>query len=607
MPSNKKYLEMFPEHVLKTHRPGIVENIEWARKNLVKNDRIVWHLKNVKYDLFVSIHEHLTKKDLMWAARHELSGAIELDNRYFTQEGETAISAVYRYLNGDYKGYNKLGNYIGWCKENLSHFLVETDMHDVKNHVFGKESPSELFTKFEGMEEEWQKKNGMHSTIEAGERALELDDGGVWFLLDDWECEIEGKLMGHCGNGGGDYDDKIYSLRYPDPNKEGYWIPAVTAIMNGSADRDGTFGEIKGRFNEKPSKKYNEALMELIKSGIMQRLVGGGYKPKNNFSLDDLSKAQKIEVTKYAPEIFTAHQKWELADWAYNREVEYGALKELDGFEKRENKEGEMCVAFISNTSANFGQGYIGLTTLKNTHFEISVYKNEVEEKDVLVADGTDIANLDAVLASVTKLRNSRAFDSNLSALIGGTVPNGSLSAAEMVTYISDKPDLLKAINSALKEGYLSAVDESLKDEIHKVELALNKTVPGSMVDYNQETNKLNVFMTPRFLLDINKQVNDKRHYYNKDSNSDLIGLHNFMMYSENTASILKIEDMHQVKVDYTGFDVQAASKHLAASISELAASKEHSATSIFAREDADGAKERFIKLRTESSPSMGM
>lgn len=605
MSSNKKYLEMFPEHVLKTYRPGIMESIEWARENLVKNDRIVWHLKNVKYDLFVSIHEYLTKKDLMWAAKHELSGAIELENRYFTKEGEGAPAAVERYLSGDYKEYNKLGNYIDWCKENLSHFLVESDMHDVKNHVFGKESPTELFAKFDEYETKWQEKNGMHSTIEAGERALELADGGVWFLLDDWECKIEGRLMGHCGNGGGDYSDKIYSLRYPDPNKEGHWIPAVTAIMNGEADRAGTFGEIKGRFNERPNKKYNEALMELIKSGIMKRLVGGGYKSENNFSLDDLSKEQKIEVIKYVPEVFTAHQKWELADWAYNSEIEYSVLKELEGYKQKENKEGQVCVALIENMSAHNGQGYLGITTLKDTNVEMNKYRHSIEIKDVLTADGADLANLDTMTGLIEKLEGSTDFHNQLYTVLGSSESANSLSLRKMIIDSSDSPDLLKALSDALKEGYISSVEASLKEEISKVELVLNKTVPGSIVDYNQKDNKFSVFMTPEFLLNINKEINNNKYDYNKASGSHLLNLYDFMIYNNQMASILKISDMHQVKVDYTGFDAEAAAKHLITSISELAASKEHSVTSIFSREEGDGAKDRFIERRMGSAPSI--
>ena len=62
---------------------------------------------------------------------------------------------------------------------------------------------------------------------------------------------------------------------------------------------------MKGRGNNKPSAKYHDAIMALLMHHReIKHLLGGGYLPENNFSLDDLSADDERKLRAARPELF---------------------------------------------------------------------------------------------------------------------------------------------------------------------------------------------------------------------------------------------------------------------------------------------------------------
>lgn len=117
-------------------------------------------------------------------------------------------------------------------------------------------------------------------------------EGWNWVSLGRGYCSQEAKAMGHCGNAGAREGDDIISLR--DPHGKAH----LTFILN-----DGMLGEMKGRANNKPSRKYHAAIVELLKHPEIHSIRGGGYAPENNFSLDDLTDAERKQVKEFKPDV----------------------------------------------------------------------------------------------------------------------------------------------------------------------------------------------------------------------------------------------------------------------------------------------------------------
>lgn len=127
-------------------------------------------------------------------------------------------------------------------------------------------------------------------------------DGKEWHDVGMEYCEAEGKAMGHCGNKPSAKEgDRVLSLRTKHKiGDETLYEPHLTFISN-SSNYEGinVLGEMKGRGNEKPTKKYHDHIVGLINKGYVP--MGGGYLPENNFHIDDLSKEHKDKIAKKFP------------------------------------------------------------------------------------------------------------------------------------------------------------------------------------------------------------------------------------------------------------------------------------------------------------------
>lgn len=117
-------------------------------------------------------------------------------------------------------------------------------------------------------------------------------EGWKWVSLGRGYCPAEAKAMGHCGNSGAREGDDILSLRDPEGKAH------LTFILN-----DGMLGEMKGRANNKPSPRYHQAIVELLKHPGIHSLRGGGYAPEKNFSLKDLPENERKQIESMKPEM----------------------------------------------------------------------------------------------------------------------------------------------------------------------------------------------------------------------------------------------------------------------------------------------------------------
>lgn len=125
-------------------------------------------------------------------------------------------------------------------------------------------------------------------------------DKAVWVDIQHKTCEIEGKLLHHCGNANPRPGDTIWSLRVP--NSGDQLVPVATFIFNTTTK---ALGEMKGKFNKKPDPTYHKYIVGLLKDKNLVTKIDaqGGYLPENDFSLNDLSDSFLQQVTASNPEL----------------------------------------------------------------------------------------------------------------------------------------------------------------------------------------------------------------------------------------------------------------------------------------------------------------
>lgn len=191
--------------------------------------------------------------------------------------------------------------------------------------------------------------------------------GWRWVDIEKGYCDKESKSMGHCGNSGSKDGDTILSLR--DENN----IPHLTFILN-----DGVLGEMKGRNNNKPSKKYHPAIVELLKLPIIRMVKGGGYRPENNFNLDDLDEEIKEKLLEFKPELeFDAFEDME---------------KNMEEIKKRYGTENWKFASEYSTVEDGGGEPVIHHSGSFHTFLKVKLLKN-IHNNAYLNYDERDMIN----------------------------------------------------------------------------------------------------------------------------------------------------------------------------------------------------------------------
>ena len=162
-------------------RQEITRDVNWARKTLRKNDRIIWFLRWSKIWCQLS--------GGIWAggrAITSLSGALQQYNQRFQ----------IRYFAGDLRSPPVL-------KTQLEHFLG-LPVPEIQNYVFRTESPRQLFELFTNYEAVWRQRIEEEKSLITPEPEDEIlisfADGYAWCLLPRGGCRVEAEAMGHCGN-----------------------------------------------------------------------------------------------------------------------------------------------------------------------------------------------------------------------------------------------------------------------------------------------------------------------------------------------------------------------------------------------------------------------
>jgi GNAT superfamily N-acetyltransferase/2'-5' RNA ligase len=169
------YDEMFKNILELTPKGGLTaadvkQEIAWAKKDLKKQDRIVWWLRWYRLALLGVIVENLQQQARVKQEEAklytELGGAEHQQNEQSATEAQQKADMAMRYLQGEEKA---LGNRTGrdmmgiphkrpdWYKgmhTKMQH-LMSLPVAKIQNTVWDKQTPEALVTEFENYEKEW--------------------------------------------------------------------------------------------------------------------------------------------------------------------------------------------------------------------------------------------------------------------------------------------------------------------------------------------------------------------------------------------------------------------------------------------------------------------
>ncbi len=285
-PSAKRLLPMFQNIIQASEAQngqlgGIVEKeIDWARKVLEREDRVVWYLRFVQIALMQHLADNEVKIDTqnpIWQRIVDKKAAqLALKSGTTPQQIiSTSAMLIGRSAEGSFRN-------------EMVHFM-SMPVAAIQNHVFQYEMPQTLVKQFEKASEEWaDDQERVVDLAEDAEIVIDFGNGVAWWNLLKPYCPIEGDCMGHCGNEPREStDDTILSLRKEFPEKgQMRYSCMVTFILTSN----GMLTEMKGRGNKRPAPRYHQYIVPLLRHDIVEGIIGGGYMPEENFSLGHLEE-----------------------------------------------------------------------------------------------------------------------------------------------------------------------------------------------------------------------------------------------------------------------------------------------------------------------------
>jgi hypothetical protein len=277
MSNKKNYFNMFKSPLFS--KDDVNKLIDNTRKEFKRNDIVVWFLKYYKYHtLSKKLGESNTNENV---SERKWVSQFEARNPTWKVQDPTRIGSV---------------------KEFIKH-SIDLNIPEINNVRFGSESFEEISRIIVDIEEEWRAQLEDAAVEEYGTKILSFPDGSAWFDLERSGCSTEADAMGHCGNGSGRSGQTLLSYRRPmdDPSMK-HWSPRLTFILDTNT---GSLGEMKGRANERPAERYHPYIVDLLNLDCIKKVVGGGYKPEANFSLQHLKPEKRDELLKTKPSLFS--------------------------------------------------------------------------------------------------------------------------------------------------------------------------------------------------------------------------------------------------------------------------------------------------------------
>jgi hypothetical protein len=274
----------------------ITRKINWSRRVLQREDRIIWYLRLVQAGYFVELTQDPT------VGKNAEKKLDQIAAKMGAQRNSLALYA---------KGIESF-------EQRMVHYL-SMPINNIQNMIWDTQTPDEIVATFKELEDDWRE--DQDRTVpedEDAEIVIDFGDGYAWYNLNKPYCSAEAKAMGHCGNSPrSSSNDHIISLRRRQHiGGEDILTPVLTFILM----QDGMLTEMKGRGNDKPAARYHKYIVPLLRSDIVDGIQGGGYMAENNFALDDLEEdglADELRDEKpgLAGPVYWIEKAWEAGDY----------------------------------------------------------------------------------------------------------------------------------------------------------------------------------------------------------------------------------------------------------------------------------------------------
>jgi gas vesicle protein len=236
----------------------------------------------------------INESKFIWSEFQSILDQFIKNNKDYSERIERSLK--------EYLFPNKPGNQIQKLIQDLSDEQIE-DIQEKLNNIldyFLQNDNVDLtrnFLQLDQIATDW------HNSLEVNYKTERLDEtpdttvfieyptGWYWINLNVDYSKDEAQNMGHCGNDDGKI---LFSLR--DQDKQSHitvsYSPSEKAVY-----------QIKGRKNSKPKSEYHQYIIDMLLNTTYEvnLMLTGGYKPKLDFNIMDLTEEQRKSLLNKKP------------------------------------------------------------------------------------------------------------------------------------------------------------------------------------------------------------------------------------------------------------------------------------------------------------------
>jgi hypothetical protein len=525
--------------------PNAQEVLKFVRKNLKRNDRIVWWLKWYRILKLTSRISHSNEP--------EDPSVIKMQ-QMLDKVTKSMTSHQAQDLYGSFSSDFGQGD-----RSNLNHYISMMDQVPSMDNIVWDASftPLQLKRELDKKESEWQKAAKQEIDIDqyddpeyAGRSPWKkvIDYGQqAWVLIDKDYCDLEGKAMGHCGNNqGGNSGERILSFRTMVNEKR--HKPHLTFIIG----QDGRLGEMKGRANEKPAQKYHKVIIDLILSDMVTGLKGGGHDPANNFSMADLDETQQEAIYSKKPALAPLMYKVKKGTATVEDFSEMSDLFTNEGIVSGNNFLVDLETKTITLDAFSEVDGILDWASLYNfgtlKSMAETVAEGYMDQYEYGRADDDDLESILEGLDKNWHLALEKYVEQNM------TDPE-EYSSDNLLDIIREDPQL-DDVYEAFESAYRDAVDTGTFDDLYE---HFEKAIKNNGISFDQSLSQY-VWNTPMSnALRLFGDMQEDEHYEVRDA----------------AREELQIRDADEPRYGYHGFHAESGSERLSDHLYDIEGLKE--------------------------------
>jgi hypothetical protein len=324
-----------------------------------------------------------------------------------------------------------------------------------------------------------------------------FDDGFMWVLRKDFECELSKKSMGHCGTA---TDSSMYLLRLIKGNEEFVttdWDPTGKYII-----------QLKGKGNNKPHSKYHKYILWLLLEwdGVKELRTYEGHRPETNFDLSDLTEEEFNHVLSNKPSIMNRKSVKEYFERFYDNKAD-GIDMLRTVISNFLGNDSFMSVITISWVLEIIRYAKVKEINLVNEFIDKLVEDKFFEKNSVKI---DDYINIIKVYNNPIKLMQSYGLDNLLKGLvidermgnflysISNNLTNKKRTTLVIDYLIKDKrfldsetiPDFFKYVEDSYKESLINKVKEHYSQKNESLPFTVKVAIRDNSVNSTSEVTE---------------------------------------------------------------------------------------------------------------------